>query len=180
MIGSSVTYNASSGCWSGVGLCRGSAGNDATLPANFIREVEYLQGLYWRTAEGVAVHLIKWPLDESRQVYGPSGAAGERARAYTIRNNRLQLFPSTTVPNTFYLNYYKKDTVLDSDTENLWLREAPEVMIGNAGASVAQILGNEMAFNIFSGLANTAWTALVKETILRETANRRFILGRAS
>ena len=78
---------------------------------------------------------------------------------------------------TFEWDYYKKDAPLTSNIENNWLREAPEVLIGLAGASVAHDLHNTEAEQGFVQLFQDRYKALFGEMIAQEEASQPLQMG---
>lgn len=157
-----------------------SAGGDATIPADFLREFSYGHGLFYRdTSDSSAVFLRKMTLDEAEALYGTEDNDGFPA-AYVVRKSTFRLFPRPANALTLYWDYFKKAAELTSNIENEWLLYAPYLIIGNAGASMAQTLRNEGAVSEFTSIALAAQDALNKENALREITNRTFILGRNS
>lgn len=159
------------------------AGADVTLPTDFIREIEFGKGLYFLPTSTPTrpYFLQKMTLAEAQTVYAdPTSATTPSARAYVLRGSRFQLFPPLDADTTFYFDYYKHAEALDANIENVWLANAPYLLIGNAGASFARTLDNKEALAEFQELAQTAWESMFKENILRELANRQLVLGRNS
>jgi hypothetical protein len=158
-------------------------GEDIAIPPGFIREVVTPEhgGLYLLSADsGQPRYLQKMDADEARTAF--TTLTGDTSlcppRAYVIRKDVFQVFPALTVATTFYMDYYKSDDVLSTNIENEWLAHAPYLLIGEAGASFARTLGLQSALAEFQELAQLSWEAVVKENILRETANRAYVVGR--
>lgn len=152
-----------------------------SLP-NFIREIRNPQrgmGVYYLDSDNAPVFLQKLDRAENWQSLGV-GESTDTVRAYSLLATSLQLFPRTHVAVSLTVDYYAKDVVLATNITNLWLTNAPYLMIGNAGASFAQTLENTTAYNEFTQLAQVAWQAIFAETIEREIANRQYIVGRNS
>lgn len=155
-----------------------TAGNDATIPDGFIREVEYEHALHYRESLTTApVYLRKVGYDEGLDEYGDA-SDGDVPVAYSIRKTTFRLFPRTTAAVTLYWDYYKRADPLTSNIENPWLANSPWLLIGNAGASIAKTLRNKGAESEFTEVAQAAWDAVMKENALRQSANRTYILGR--
>ncbi len=162
-----------------------AAANDAPLPTGFIRETEYKTGgLRYVSDEGKPVFLQKVPYDESLLALWREDAATSSApkfpSLYALRTSKFVVYPAPTAALTLYLDYFKAGTVLDSDITNVWLTNAPYLVIGNTGASVARTLKNTSAFEEFSAQAQTAWSSVLAENVQRQAANRRYVLGRNS
>lgn len=158
------------------------AGANIPLPDDFIREIEYDKPLWFTPADStVPAYPQKLGQGEAQRAFSTdTGITRQTPYGYTIEATELVLRPVTTVDTTFYLSYYAKAEVLDSDVENSWLAKAPYLLIGNAGYSFAKTLRNKNAQEEFSELARTAWEALFKETIERQIAGRTFVMGRNS
>lgn len=158
-----------------------AAGDDGYLPDDFIREVESGQGgLYFSdsTNSNRPVYLRKMDKDEAFQVYGVENTTSDYPVAYVMQSDRFKLYKQPTSAMSLYLDYYGKDDILDSNIENKWLKYAPDVIIGNAGASVAKTLRNQSAQAEFEELARTAWARVLAETVLRQTSNHNYVIGR--
>lgn len=150
------------------------------LPAGFIREVDYKKGsLYYVPTSGVnpaPTFLRKMALDEARTQY--RDLTGDRPAVYSLRSTSIYLFPIPTTGFDLKLDYYKRDDELTTNIENKWLANAPDVLIGHAGASMADTIKNSSAKIEFEQLGKVALQSMLNENILRETANRVYILGR--
>lgn len=154
------------------------AGASAALPEGFIREVDYGNGLYYTGTGNGAIFLTKRSLDEAHIQFGTAATAGN-PKVYVLGSG-FRLFPPLAVGTTLYFDYYKHAADLATNNANSWLDNAPYVLVGNAGVSIASVLDNARAVKLFTDLSNAATSALRKEIILREEANRARILGRNS
>lgn len=153
------------------------------LPSNFIREYGKAppgqRGIHYRESiTNKPVFLRKMSLDEARALYYESTTSATYPVAYVVKLTEFELFPTPTVSFNLVMDYYEKDEGFQANNENLWLRYAPDLIIGNTAASMARTLNNKSAYDEASELAKIAWEALLKENIHREISNRRFILGR--
>lgn len=109
----------------------------------------------------------RYDLDDAIALFGALGS-GAPVNAYVLRTLTLRFFPA---PNTTYSavwSYYKHDQVLDTNIENLWLKYAPDLLIGDAGMIIASDLRDQAAVAIFQGLQATGEREAFVETVLRE------------
>lgn len=152
-----------------------------SLPG-FIREIRNPQrgmGVYYLDSNNAPVFLQKLDPPENWQSLGV-GLSTDTVVAYSLTATSLQLFPRTHVAVSLTVDYFGHDAVLTSNVTNLWLTNAPYLMIGNAGASFAQTIQNTAAYNEFTQLAQVSWQSIFAETIEREIANRQYVVGRNS
>lgn len=147
------------------------------LPTNFIRELSEGRGLNWLTSEGKRVWPRKMSRDEALGVF--QGSSSGYAKAYVLKKSEFELFPAPGQNYTLYLDYYKKALPITNPL-NEWLVNAPYLLIGTAGASMARTLGIKDAQEEFEVMVDSAWKGLFKEIIQREISNRRYLFGRNS
>lgn len=151
--------------------------SDVNLPDEFIREYEYGRGMRYQPEAGATpVFVPKMNIDELRALW--TEAEPGFPQGYAIQTSVLKFLPVAAEGVTLRFDYYKKALVLTSNIENVWLKYAPDIIIGNAGASFAKTLDNKSAMAECTELASIAIQAVFNETIMRQTANRAFILGR--
>lgn len=112
-------------------------------PDDWLGDVED-DGLWIMNDEGEEILLSKKPIDNLRQLY--TGIDPGFPSAYGFDGYYYRLFPR---PDNIYglrMQYYQQDTVLSGGTdENKWLKEAPDILIGRAGAVLAGAGGNSRA-----------------------------------
>lgn len=156
-----------------------AANGDLTFPTGFIREIREPTrlGVYYRDSDNAIVRLTKMDDAEASAAFG-QGDGTASPSAYSLGSTSFIFYPRQHVALDVTVKYYKHDTVLDTNIQNAWLANAPDLIIGNAGASFAETLQNTSAYNECSQLAQVAWAALLAEKIEREIAGRQYILGR--
>lgn len=99
---------------------------------------------------------------------------------YALVNKTFHLFP---VPDKSYSGtiwYYKEDTLLDSDIENAWLRNVPEILMGEAGGQIARFLRDEVAVSLFDKDKADGISKLLIQTAARASAGRALVMGESS
>lgn len=104
--------------------------------------------------------------DVARQTFFDSES--EHPQIVTLRKDTLIFYPTSDVDLTIYWDYYKKDDLLTTNIENLWLANAPEILWGWAGIQIAQALRNKAAYDLFTATYKTAVTRWFQETVLEE------------
>lgn len=114
---------------------------------------------------------ITWGTDTGDQVYYPKVMV-QRGKTQAM------LIPTPSTDMTVYLTCYIADQVLDSELENLWLKNAPDALIGMAGMTVAGNLRDKDALAEFTRRANQAGRSLMNDIVEDELAGRPLIMGR--
>lgn len=97
--------------------------------------------------------------------------------AYALLGNYFRIFP---VPDDDYLLkqiYYAKDTLLDTNIENGWLKHIPCILIGKAGGQLAAALRDSAALATFRSWENEGRIILSGQTTDRDMANRDMQIG---
>lgn len=146
-----------------------------TLPTGFLREVDG-EGPAWTNEYGQRVGLEKMRMEEAQLRFDTVSAG--RPRAYVIRKTSLFFFPIADAEYELSWSYYKSATALSTgSTENEWLANAPEILIGHAGMRYAKDLGNVEAAERFLELFNEAWNAQFAEDYERELDNDLLLMG---
>lgn len=157
-----------------------------TLPAGFIRFHDDYD-LYYTNSYGARVFLPRKNYTEAYQAYVASGDENGQviSTTYTYPQVVVQrgktsalLIPTPAVSFTAYLTYYKAAVVLDTDVENAWLANAPDVIIGMAGMTVAGNVRDKDALAEFTRRANMGGKSLMGDIIEDELAGRALVMGR--
>lgn len=154
------------------------------IPANFIEEYEG-DGI-WLVDENGGEHLlVKNTADslrlaeQERTNYGQNASPSEvRPRSYALTGKYWRLFPKPAQVWTLKQMYYgNDDLIIDTSTENNWLKYAPYVLIGWAGERMAVANRDDRALGIFRDWKAGAIGALQNALIEREMANRQGAMG---
>lgn len=155
------------------------------LPEDFIRLTDEYDPYYIEASStNVRIPILRKNYTEGRDAYGntddPSDAT--RPKVFVIRTRTdLLFYPIPTESFSVFLTYYAKQplvSTLAADGENEWLREASEVLIGEAGLRVASMTRDKDALGIFSARRDAGQRALMGEIIEQEIALRPLIMGR--
>ena len=145
-----------------------STTNTVALPDDFIREVDYETMRFTATGNTYPTFVKRKSFDDAIQAYG--GTDSDHPLVYALRGTTLYFFPTADSDYDLTWSYYAKDDVLDTDIENAWLREAPEVLIGLAGMRLARDIRDKEAVAIFQPMYVEARQALLGEMAAREEA----------
>lgn len=140
------------------------------VPTDFLRELEDDEWMYYIDQSGTED--VWKPLDKVPPLEGRWRYPGEgEPKLFSLDNNYFRLYPTPDAVYRLTMQYYKKDDVLNSDIENLWLKHRPFLMIGLAGMHVTMGTRDNTAFQNFSALYQSEYTAMSNEETAREEAN---------
>lgn len=152
--------------------------NTATvsLPSGFLRRV-YTPLPYYVASGADDPTWITWSdLETAISVYGLS-SVGDPA-VFVVHGSSIRVFPTPRSDLTVTWDYYQKADTLDTNVENLWLANAPELIIGGAGILVARAIQNKAAEAHFEKIFGSARAIWLAETALADTLDQTLILGR--
>ncbi len=96
---------------------------------------------------------------------------------YVVRQTALDFITTADKNYTLFWDYFKADSVLDSNIENLWLRFASDWLIGTAGLRLARSLRNPDAVGEFQALQQEGRAAVFGEDIAGELASGPIHMG---
>lgn len=146
------------------------------LPDDFIRPYD-LEPLRYTVSGESGYRFVEFrDLTQILQSYSSYNPGGPQAIA--LRNNSLYVEPIADVDYTITWTYYAHADLLDSNIENAWLANFPEVLIGGAGLRMAYDTRDKDAVAIFTAMQGKAKTSLFNEIIAREEAAKRRSKGR--
>jgi hypothetical protein len=97
--------------------------------------------------------------------------------AYALLGNYFRIFPTPDALYTLKTIYYAKDTTLDTNVENKWLKYAPMLILGRAGKFIAGPLRDTAAMQIFGEWEQIGQTSLIRRDTDRDLANRSLQMG---
>lgn len=146
-----------------------------SIETGFIREVEFYPMRYVDANTQQILKIRKVTFEDGLDAY--SDAADASPKVYSVGATNYTFFPIPDANYTIYHTIYKKGVTLDTNNENVWLLNAPEVIIGDAGARIATDLRDADAVQLFKNMRDAAWQAVFNETIMREEAARKQSVG---
>lgn len=153
------------------------------LPTDFLREVEQNALQLHDDSSDAAntvdeyTELVKDDIEFLRRTLPGDGTPS--SYGLDVSYFRLFVTPDTAAVAKYTLKmvYYKKDTVLNSNVENLWLEHHPFILIGVAGTLIATGLRDKEAVAIFAAFEAKHQSIMVGENETRRHSNRRYIMG---
>lgn len=152
--------------------------NSAPLPADFLRFYEEEAPRYLGP-DGVTyfVGVQRKPFDAALFSYSQRTAGAPRV--FAVRSNSLYFMPGADANGlTLLWSYYGRGTQLVSENdENVWLDNAPDLLIGEAGMRLAADLRDIDAVAVFKNIRDSARDALMREIVAREEDARRRRMG---
>ena len=144
-----------------------SGSQTVSLPSDFLRRSP--NSLRYLPTDGSSdvYQTIPWrTYDEAFATYSDWDAAGPKVAV--LRVSDVYFFPEADVNYSVLWSYYRKDDVLTSNVENLWLANSPELLIGGAGRRIARDLRNKEAYQLFDEMYKMARVAWFNETVESE------------
>lgn len=121
------------------------------------------------------VDLIKDEYDVLRKNF--RGAEAGPPEYYALVGKYFRIFPTPDDTYTLRMIYYKKADLLDSNIENVWLANAPKVLMGSAGQTVAAAIRDVVAAAEFSRWEKEGRILMSQKKTDREMANRELQVG---
>jgi hypothetical protein len=155
-----------------------NAGSRAVaLPSDFLRADDGNQ-LYFIAPDSHLRHYLKqyrYYRDaviaiESQQRPDQPAATTMVPAVYSIRQSTIDFV--TIADNTYTMtwNYYRKDAILDSNIENLWLANADRWLIGEAGIRMAADKRDAGAVQLFTRMMQEGRKAVYADDLAFEDA----------
>jgi len=117
------------------------------FPTGFLRLVED-EGPYYDSVDDGLKYLTIRPYDEALRYYENTDAGPPRALA--VRATQFAVFPLPDAEYTITYSYFKAAEVLDTDIENAWLANVPDLLINRAGMLLAADLEYSAAYQKFA------------------------------
>jgi len=147
----------------------------ADLPTGFLREDERESIKYWGgTNAPTFLEKVEYRvgIDTFRNV-----DAGN-PRAYCILKDQFLFFPAPRADYVLDITYYKASADLSTNiSNNEWLVNAPEALIGKAGGIVAATIANTIAKPVFDEMFLIAWAGVIAENEERYRENYSLSMG---
>lgn len=159
-----------------------SGTEEVAVPDDFLREPEEESALWIYDASADDdeqwVEIPKAQYDEIKIAFSGSG----QPERYALVGSYFRLRP---IPDDVYalrMIYYAKGTVLSSqedDLTNVWLTNAPELLIAKTTAKLAGVLGNANALVDAKDSETKELARIHVENTARQEANRSRTMGEA-
>jgi hypothetical protein len=153
------------------------------FPPGFIEEYEQ-DALWYVDENGGEHHLNKFDADDLRKFEqrrtGFNTIVTSEIRSpvsYALTGKYFRLFPKPDAAYTIKMMCYSQDEAPTLVGENLWLANAPYVLIGWAGERFAMAARDADALTMFAQMKQSSMAALDIQSVEREMANRRMAMG---
>lgn len=152
-------------------------------PARFLRESDEVRIRFFPTSSTVPRFLTrKLYIDAVEANLKPHNSPNSSIQptapsVYVMRQSTIDFITVADATYTLYWDYYQSDLVLTTDIENLWLKNASDWLIGEAGLRLATSLGNQQAVGAFTNLEARGRAAAFAEDIASEEASGPFVMG---
>lgn len=157
-----------------------------TLPTGFLRMHEEYD-LSYLNSNNATVFLPRKNFKEAYLAYISDGSEDALVDPSTSNYPKVwarrgetkgYFFPTPQVSFTASMTYYKAGDVLDSNMENIWLREAPDLLIGLAGINIAGVVRDKDALTGFTQRYKMGLGSFIGAVVEDELAGRGLIMGR--
>jgi hypothetical protein len=148
------------------------------VPSNMVEEYDDAALFYVPSEgddEGKHIELKKDEYDVLVKNYKDSDS-GE-PKAYALRGGYFILFPTPDDEYDLLINIYAQDTLLDSNTENKWLKHAPLVIIGKTLKMIATAPRDQVAKTTGQEWEREGRLALLAAEETRQLANQELQIG---
>jgi hypothetical protein len=151
--------------------------DSVTLPSDFLREnIDW--GFWVVDAEGTEHHLVAMDFVDFHTKRVDEDTDNALPENYDLLGeSSLYLFPTPDAAYSLVLYYYAKATALTSNVENVWLKHYPDLLISEAGVTVARTLRDASAQVFFKEALVTELARLSTENVARREAGRLRELG---
>ena len=146
-----------------------------TLPTGFIRFARKRGPHYFPASSTKPTYLEEKDQDEALLWAADQSAAAPRC--YVLKKATIEVYPLPDATYTLYTDFYKKDTILDSNLENQWLANVPDLLIGAGGLLIATDLRDNLAIQKAQSLYDVWMKKMLAETYERARANRPLSMG---
>lgn len=158
--------------------------NTVDLPEDFLR-VDDDNGIYYI---GPDSHLRRYLVQfkyyrdavesiQSQQRPDQPVVSTDAPWAYIIRGSTIDFITSADTDYDLVWNYYRKDELLTSNIENLWLTHASEWLIGEAGLRMAMDKRDKGAVELFTAMMQKGRMAVFAEDLAAEDAAGPIVMG---
>lgn len=148
------------------------------FPDGFLREYPNETFHYTSPTTDKIIYLEKVIRKEGDIFFSGMNDDSGRPRAYAIRKGNFLFFPIADRDYVLEWSYYKSAGTLDSDvSDNAWLVNAPDILIGRAGSLIAEVIAHDRAKAAFDQQFMIAWNAAFADGLLRDEENDPLYLG---
>lgn len=144
------------------------------VPTSMLQEVDNAL-MYYINDDAEKVELTKDEVDVLTRQYGNATSAAPKA--YALDGLNFVFFPAPDAVYRIYMQFFEKDTTLDTNIENRWLKYIPNLLIGEAGLIISAAVRDKEAMKEFGRLRQEAALLLLSQNTDRDLANRELQIG---
>ncbi len=146
------------------------------VPTDFIREHENC-GLWLQNSDGTETLLSKDEYEVLNSSDYLADLEGDPV-GYSLLGDTVYFFPKPLTPISAKMFYYAHAVLAVADSsETLWLKNAPDVVIGEVGIQIARFLRDERAVALFDADRQRGWKSLEILSTSRQAAAMHQALG---
>ena len=148
--------------------------SEILFPSGFLREIDD-EAFHYQGATGL-FYLEKMDLRTGTRRFNADNAG--KPRAYAIREVSWKFWPARDATYNLTYSFYKTAGTLASNvTDNAWLVNAPETLIGKAGGIIASVIAHDRAKALFDEMFLTAFAEVLAENEIRQRENLPLYMG---
>lgn len=147
------------------------------LPIGFLRVDDDAPIRYTPSTSARPVFLKKKFYVDAKEANSQDVVQPVAPSVYVVRNTVIDFITLANQTYTLTWNYYKAAEVLTSNIENLWLANASEWLIGDAGMRIARDARDEVAYALFEEMAKKGRAAIFGDLLVEETSGGPLQIG---
>lgn len=144
------------------------------VPSDFLRETEDGESCLWVQEEGGSpIPLVKNDYANVKARYPDAGMP----KQYALVADYFRFGPVPDAAYKLTMLYFAADAVLSTNIENLWLKNAPELMIALTGKKLAMYIQDPGLAGVFEQDAQASYVRLHTMDVARKEAGRFRAMG---
>lgn len=153
----------------------------APLPTGFLRESDENPPYYFQSGSAKPIYLERKYLKDARLAWlRDDTTVAKPPKVYAVRLATFDFIVPSDATYTIYMDYYKAADLLTTDIENVWLANAPEWLIGEAGLRIAKDTRDADAVKLFTDMRTAGRAAALADDLARELAFGPLEMGGAN
>lgn len=157
-------------------LVLASGTNSVALPAGFLRIDDDNPPYFFASATSSPTFVsMKRNYREALEANYSDSPSGPQVAV--IRNSVIDFIVTADQTYNMVWGYYKAADLLTTNIENVWLANASEWLIGEAGSRIARDVRDEKAQVIFDWMATKGRAAVFGEIVASEESSGALIMG---
>lgn len=155
-----------------------SGAHTAAKPTGFLRESDENRLHYFVSGSDQPIFLARRFYDDALLAQlNQDDVLPKAPSVYVLRQQTVDFITTANATYTLRWDYYKAADLLTTDIENLWLANAPEWLIGEAGLRIARSTRNATAVELFNEMRTAARAAWFADDLASELASGPLQMG---